>query len=62
MPGLASDTAYPHDIHCLWQMRKPSLTGIEIKVVKMDLESVNNCAFDFVTIVAADDSLETEEE
>ncbi|KAF1751799.1 hypothetical protein GCK72_018353 [Caenorhabditis remanei] len=40
---------YEENLHCRWTINRPMFTGIELKFDYLDLENVQNCAYDFVT-------------
>lgn len=39
---------YEENMHCRWTIRRPLFTGLEVKFEYLDLENVENCAYDFV--------------
>uniref|UniRef100_A0A1I7X9P0 CUB domain-containing protein n=1 Tax=Heterorhabditis bacteriophora TaxID=37862 RepID=A0A1I7X9P0_HETBA len=49
----------PHQ-HCKWIIERPMLTGLQFKIVMLDLEDAVGCPFDFVAVIADRDRAETD--
>ncbi|CAI4223629.1 unnamed protein product [Auanema sp. JU1783] len=47
-----TDSGYPNNMKCKWTIQRPRMSGIEVQVVKMDLEDKQNCMFDYVSLVS----------